>query len=109
MQTRLRKVQRSVNDHFIWLKDICKCGENWDHRDIITHSMNDCSDAVAPLYLLIKDLKGWSEDHGTPPPSRPVCSENQGMNKHLSEIVSMILEPIAHAAKGADIDSTKSC
>ena len=28
------------------------------------------------------------------------------MNKHLSEIISMALEPIAHAADGSDIDST---
>ena len=28
------------------------------------------------------------------------------MNRHLSEIISLILEPIANAANGADVDST---
>ena len=103
---QIKKVQKTVNDHCGWLGEIFGCGDNWDHRDRIINSMNDCSDAVAPLYLLVKDHKGWKEESGDPPPSRPVCSGNQGMNKHLSEIVSMVLEPLAHVSKGEDIDST---
>ena len=61
---------------------------------------------MSPLYLLIKDHKGWSHEDGTPPPSRPICSVNIGYNRHLSEIVSLILEPLGHAAGGSDIDST---
>ena len=53
--------------------------------------MTENSESVAPLYLLIKDQKGWTEDSNAPPPSRPVCSGNRGFNKHLSELVSLIL------------------
>ena len=28
------------------------------------------------------------------------------MNRHLSEIISLILEPVANAANGAEVDST---
>ena len=61
--------------------------------------MLDGSESVAPLYLLIKDHKGWLESSNTPPPSRPVCSRIRGFNKHLSELVSPILEPITHLIK----------
>ena len=70
--------------------------------------MIDNSESVAPLYLLIKDHKGWLEESGMPPPSRPVCSGNRGFNKHLSELVSLILEPLAHSMEGADVNSTGS-
>ena len=36
----------------------------------------------------------------------PVCSGNQGINRHLSEILSMILEPVGHVIGRSDIDST---
>ena len=61
---------------------------------------------VAPMYLLVKDHKGWSEDDGTPPPSRPVCEGNVGVTRHLSEAVSMVLEPLSHAMDGSDVEST---
>ena len=62
---------------------------------------------VAPLYLLIKDHKGWKQEDECPPPSRPVCSGNKGCNRHLSEVLSLILEPLGHAIGGSDIDSTE--
>ena len=68
--------------------------------------MTDRGEVVSPLYLLIKDHKNWSYETGTPPPSRPICSGNMGYNRHISEIVSSILEPLGHAAGGSDIDST---
>ena len=68
--------------------------------------MEDVSEAVAPLYLLIKDQKGWKEDDNEPSPSRLVCSSNGGVNRHISEIISYVLEPLAHSLEGADIDST---
>ena len=84
------------------------CGTNWNHSERVASSMEDNSEAVAPLYLLIKDHKGWSEGDNEPPPSRPVCSGNGGVNKHLSEIVSYMLVPLAHSMDGAEIDSTGS-
>ena len=68
--------------------------------------MTDRGEVVAPLYLLVKDHKGWRPEDGTPPPSRPVCSRNMGFNRHISEILSLILEPLGHAIGGEDTDST---
>ena len=65
-------------------------GNKWDHEERIAHSMTDKGEVFAPLYILIKDHKGWSFNDGTPPPSRPVRSSNQGFNRHLSEILSMV-------------------
>ena len=82
------------------------CGADWNHEDRMSSNMVDNTEIVAPLYLLVKDHKGWSEETGKPPPSRPVCEGNVGITRHLSEAVSMILEPLAHAMCGADVDST---
>ena len=69
--------------------------------------MVDKGEVVAPLYLLIKDHKGWSySEENQAPPSRPVCSGNSGYNRHLSEVVSLVLEPLGHAVGGCDVDST---
>ena len=102
----LHNIQKSVNDHGSWLRRIFGIGNDWNHAERINHSMTDRGEVVAPLYLLIKDHKGWTFEDGTPPPSRPVCSGNQGFNRHLSEVLSMVLEPVGHALGGPDIDST---
>ena len=99
-------LQKLVNDHCHWLSKIFNVGANWEHSERISQSMCDRGEVVAPLYLLIKDHKGWKEEDGTPPPSRPVCSGNRGYNRHLSELLSLVLEPVSHALQGYDIDST---
>ena len=58
------------------------------------------------LHLLIKDHKMWSPDDETFPPSRPVVSGNEGLNMHLSELVSKILEPIAEESGKFEVNST---
>ena len=103
---QLHSIQKLVNDHGKWLKKIFKVGLEWNHEERIANSMTDKGEVVGPLYLLIKDHKSWSEEDGTPPPSRPICSGNVGFNRHISELLSMILEPLGHALGGADIDST---
>ena len=65
------KLQKLVNDHCYWLGKIFGVGVNWDHEERISQSMNDKGDVVAPLYLLIKDHKGWREEDGCPPPLSP--------------------------------------
>ena len=70
-------------------------------------SMTERNLSIAPLYLFIKNHKGWSEEMGTPLPSGPMCSGNRGFNKHLGELV-LILESISHATSGADVNSTVS-
>jgi len=67
------KIQKTVNDHVDWLTEIFKIGEKWNQHERIKQSMKECSESVAPLYLLVKDHKGWHESDGVPPPSRPVC------------------------------------
>ena len=104
--SHLKAVQRGVNDHCTWLRKIFNIGASWGHEDRFTSSMTDNSEVVAPLYLLVKDHKGWRQEDGVPPPSRPVCSGNRGLNRHLSEMLSNILEPVGHAVGGCDIDST---
>ena len=55
------------------------------------------------MVLLIKDHKKWSVDSGKPP---PVVSGNTGLNCHLSELLSHILELITSKYNGAEFDCT---
>ena len=60
-----------------------------------------------PMVCLVKDHKGWSYDPGDPaPPSRPVVAGNLGINRCLSEMVSLIIEPITLNMGGHSIEST---
>ena len=56
--------------------------------------------AIPCLRLLYKDHKLWNPSDG-PPLTRPVCGGNSGMNVHLSELVSLILEPLASNIPGS--------
>ena len=55
---------------------------------------------ACPLWLLFKDHKLWESSKGTAPPTRPVMGGNSGMNTHLSEILSWLLEPLATSMLG---------
>ena len=65
---QIKNVQNTINDHCSWLKDIFQCGINWDQMPRMASNLIDRGEGVAPLHLLIKDHKGWSEGDGTPPP-----------------------------------------
>ena len=52
------------------------------------------------MYLTYKDHKGWSGEDGSPPPTRPIAGGNTGMNLHISEALSEMIEPIVDAHKG---------
>ena len=69
-------------------------------------NMSDQGAQTCSLSLLVKDHKGWNEEHNCPPPSRPVIAGNSGLNMHLSELISKILEPIAEEAGGFEVKST---
>ena len=56
---------------------------------------------IPTLRLLFKDHKTWSPTDGTPPPARPVCAANSGMNVHFSDLLSMVLEPLASTVPGS--------
>ena len=64
---QLHCVQKMVNDHAKWLKKIFNIGSDWGHEERICTSMTDKGEVVSPLYLLVKDHKGWSQEDGTPP------------------------------------------
>ena len=104
--TEVTRLQKFVNSHVNWLHEILGTGEYWNHSDRIEDSSSDEGSQVAPLRLMIKDHKSWVEYLGTPPPSRPVCNGKAGFNCHLSELLSMILGPVAQEASGADINNT---
>ena len=61
---------------------------------------------VAPLRLLIKDHKPYDPTSKKPIPSRPVVNGKSGYNCHLSEILSLILGPVAKETNGNEINST---
>ena len=68
--------------------------------------LSDKGEQVCQMTLLLKDHKEWSEASGKPVPSRPVVSGNSGLNCHLSEVISMIVEPLAFESEGNEVDST---
>ena len=60
---------------------------------------------VMEMILLCKDHKIW--DGNGPVPTRPVVSGNKGLNTHLSELLSEILEPVSFSIGGGEIASTE--
>ena len=95
-----------MNNHCEWMRKIFSVGTSWEHEERIGDSKTDKGEVVAPLRLLVKDHKVWSQEDGTPPLSCPVSTGNKGFNRHLSEIVSLILEPLGRSIGGNDIEST---
>ena len=65
---QVKDVQKTVNDHSFWLRRIFGLGAERGHEERIGNSMTDRGEVVAPLYLLVKDHKGWSYEDGVPPP-----------------------------------------
>ena len=100
------RLQKYVNSNVDWLHEIFGTGSKWGHESRIKNSSQDLGAQAAPLRLLIKDHKQWSKSSGKPLPSRPVINGKAGYNSHLSEILSMVLGPIAKEASGAEINST---
>ena len=88
-----------VDDKFVRGTQI-KClnmGESWEHTDRLRQTQINHSCLVPPLYLLIKDHKKYSGSG--PPPARPVCGAVNGMDVHLSNILSHIIESVADEMK----------
>ena len=85
---QVKKIQKSVNDHVYWAKEILQCGKNWDHFDRMSANLKDEGEQVCSMTLLVKDHKKWIPNAKEFPPSRPVISGNNGLNCHLSELVT---------------------
>ena len=66
----------------------------------------DKGEQACNMVLLLKDHKNWNYESGKPPPSRPVVSGNTGLNCHLSELLSLLLEPVSLESNGHEVDST---
>ena len=104
----VRDSQRELNGHVSMLIKIFKIGSYWKHEMRIRETMMGEGQAVCPLSLLYKDHKGWSPEMGTIPPTRPVAGGHLGINMHISEIVSDILDPIiGEHVGGREILSTE--
>ena len=96
----IKEAQREINGHVSMLIKTFKIGHNWDHGARIRESTMGESLSVCPLSLLFKDHKGWTLDSGTVPPTRPVVGGHVGLNLHISEIVSDILDPVVATYQG---------
>ena len=103
---KVKRLQNYVNDHVYWLKESTNIGLNWQHSDRMTKNLIDKGEQVCQMQLLLKDHKDWSEESGKAIPSRPVVSGNNGLNCHLSELVSLLIEPVAFEHDGSEVDST---
>ena len=70
-------------------------------------NMTEGGEQACPMVCLVKDHKGWVFTEEDPyPPSRPVIAGNIGMNRCLSEVLSLIIEPVTQNMKSHAIDST---
>ena len=105
-ECQVKRIQNSVNSHTWWFSEIFNCGSNWNHSDRMEKNLSDKGEQACAMQLLIKDHKNWHQSSGTPPPSRPVVSGNSGLNRHLSEMISLVIEPVASEADGFEVDST---
>ena len=59
------------------------------------------------MVILIKDHQHRTPEKGGVIPSRPVVSGSRGINTHLSEWLSEILEPIANNVRCGEVASTE--
>ena len=96
----LKEAQSELNGHIAMLIKIFKMGKNWKHEYRIRETMMGKNHSVCPISLLLKDHKGWSPKDGGVPPTRQVAGGHLGMNMHLSEVVSDILEPLVGVIEG---------
>ena len=98
----LKEAQTRLNGHVAMMIKTFRIGKAWEHDDRIRETMMNKGMTVCPLSLLFKDHKGWSRTSGKPPPTRQVAGGHMGMNLHLSEIISDILEPIVENIPGGE-------
>ena len=102
----VKRLQKYTNDHVWWIAKALNYCEDTD-SDRMMRNNQDYGYEVPEMVLLVKDHKDWSESSGVPVPSRPVISGNKGLNTHLSELLSELLEPISLNMKSAEVSSTE--
>ena len=104
----IKESQKELNGHVSMVLKTFKVGYNWGHSMRIRETTMGEGLSICPMSLLFKDHKGWSSDSGTAPPTRPVVGGHLGVNMHLSELVSDILDPVVSNYEGGrEIISTE--
>ena len=99
-QKFVHNTQKKLNGHVsMWIKCL-NMGEDWKHQSRLRETQINHSNNVAPVYLLVKDHKEYSGS--CPPKTRAVCAANSGMDVHLSNILSPIIEAVADNMKKKD-------
>ena len=96
----IKESQKELNGHVSMCIKFFKMGKYWEHTPRIRETTMGEGLSICPLSLLFKDHKGWKADSGTAPPTRPVVGGHLGINLHLSEIVSDVLEPVVSTYEG---------
>ena len=96
----LKGAQSEINCHTSMLIKAFKIGNSWNHISRVRETMLGEGLSTWPLSLLYKDHKGWTPDIGGCPPTRPVAGGHLGMNLHISEIISEIIEPLVDTFDG---------
>ena len=103
---KIKRVQNFVNDHVSWISGMINVGSNWNQQDRVARNVVDKGEQTCQMSLLLKDHKNWSRESGCPIPSRPVVAGNMGLNCHLSELISHIIDPISYEHSGNEVDSS---
>ena len=99
-------LQGQVNSHMWWCNKILGYGKDKEEKKMLKNTQGTSLE-IPNMVLLIKDHKKWSECSGEAVPSRPVMSGNSGINTHLSEVLSELLEPIVREIPCAEVSSTE--
>ena len=99
-------MQAQVNSHVWWLSHILGYAKKTDPTRMLRNIQNHYLE-VPDMALLVKDHKKWSPTSGEPVPTRPIVSGNRGVNTHLSEIISELLEPLILEMGGGEVASTE--
>ena len=103
---QVKYLQSQTNSHMWWLSRIVKYCKDGD-EDRMNKNISSSSVEVPEMVILIKDHKHWTPEKGGVIPSRPVVSGSRGINTHLSEWLSEILEPIANNMRSGEVASTE--
>ena len=89
------EIQRILNGHMRWWAKSLNLAGDWDQEDRALRNLLNHGLSICPMTILVKDHKSWVVDIK----SRPVMNGKVGMNTHMSEFLSLILEPLANEDK----------
>ena len=103
----IKRFENVLNSHTRWICNIFKASSSWQQEDRMVKNITENGQQTCPMVCLIKDHKGWQYTEDTRvPPSRPVIAGNVGINRNISEILSLLIEPLTSDLGGDSIDST---